>query len=126
MLCLRYGNLLNVKRKELGHQMRELSIVDAESDVCEDMAAETRRDIEGVHTIPDLNAEFEDNLVQAISFQQVLSELLQTLTLRERDVCNLLREDQQNYEIAEALNLFSGKLSWKPLHFKLRGDCKHP
>ena len=105
------GNLQNIKRKELGHHRRELPYLDAESDVYEDMDAETRRGMEWLHAIPDLNSEFEDDLVQAISFQQVLSELLQTLTPRERAVFNHLREDQQNYEIAEALNLSSSRVS---------------
>lgn len=105
------GTLQNVKRKELRHHRRELPYLDAESDAYGDMSAETHRGIEWLHAIPDLNSEFEDDLVQDISFQQVLSELLQTLTPRERDVFNHLRENQQNYEIAEALNLSVSRVS---------------
>lgn len=105
------GNLLNLKRKELGHHRRELPYLDSDSDVSEDMEAETYQGVEWLHAIPDLNSEFEDDLVQDISFQQVLPELLQTLTSRERDVFNHLRENQQNYEIAEVLNLSVSRVS---------------
>lgn len=105
------GNLLNVKRKELEHHRRELPYLDAESDVYEDMDAETRRGIGWLNAIPDLNSEFEDALVQDISFQEALPELLQALTEREREVFDCLRGNQQNYEIAEALQLSVSRVS---------------
>ena len=105
------GNLQNIKRKELEHHRREPLYLDPESDVSENMDAETRRGIEWLQAIRDLNSEFEDDLVQDISFQQVLPELLQTLTPRERAVFNHLRGNQQNYEIAEALNLSESRVS---------------
>ncbi len=46
-----------------------------------------------------------------ISFRETLPKLLQTLTERERDVFACLRENQQNYEIAEALNLSESRVS---------------
>ena len=105
------GTLQNVKKKELLYHRRELSYIDAGSDVSEDMDAETHRGVEWLHAVPDLNAEFEDELVRSLSFQEVLPELLQTLTPRERDVFTRLRENQQNYEIAEALKLSESRVS---------------
>ena len=105
------GTLQNLKRKELGHHRRELPYLDAASDVYGDIDVETHRDMEWVHAIPDLNSEFEDELVRDISFQEALPELLQTLTEREREVFACLRENQQNYEIAEALNLSVSRVS---------------
>ena len=105
------GILRNAKEKELLHNRRELPHADEGSDSYEDVDVEPNRDIGWWHEVSDLNAEFEDELVQDISFREALPALLQTLTARERDVFACLRENQQNHEIAEALKLSEGRVS---------------
>ena len=61
--------------------------------------------------VPDSHAEFEEELVRNISFAAALPELLQMLTPRERDVFACIREDQQNYEIAETLKISEARVS---------------
>ena len=75
------------------------------------MDAETNWDVGELQQVPDLKSEFEDEVVQDISFREALPKLLQTLTERERDVFACLRENQQNYEIAEALDLSESRVS---------------
>ena len=105
------GTLRNAKEKELSHSRRELPYVDEESDLYGDVDTEANRDVGWLQQVPDLKSEFEDELVQDISFRETLPKLLQTLTERERDVFACLREHQQNYEIAEALNLSESRVS---------------
>ncbi len=105
------GTLRNAKEKELSHSRRELPYVAEESDLYGDVDTEANRDVGWLQQVPDLKSEFEDELVQDISFRETLPKLLQTLTERERDVFACLREHQQNYEIAEALNLSESRVS---------------
>ena len=105
------GTLRNEKEKELLHNKRELPYIDQGLDLYEDVDAKTNRDVGGLPEVPDLNAEFEDELVQDMSFQEILPELRQTLTEREQDVFACLRENQQNYEIAEVLKLSEARFS---------------
>ena len=105
------GILRNAKEKELLHSRRELPYVDKASDLYGDVDAEANRDDGWLPQVPDLKSEFEDELVRDISFRETLPKLLQMLTPRERDVFARLRENQQNYEIAEALNLSESRVS---------------
>ena len=105
------GILRNAKEKELLHNRRELPYLAEGLDLYGDVDADMNPDVGGLQEVPDLNAEFDDELVQKISFQETLPELLQTLTPRELDVFTCLREDQQNHEIAEALKLSEGRVS---------------
>jgi len=105
------GTLKNAKEKELLHNRRELPHADEGCDLDVDVEAEADRDIGWWHEVSDSNSEFEDELVQDISFREALPALLQTLTARERDVFACLRENQQNHEIAEALKLTEGRVS---------------
>ena len=105
------GILKNAKEKELLHSRRELPNVDEGWDLDGDAEAEVDRDIGWLHEVSNLHSEFEDELVQDISFQEALPALLQPLTARERDVFACLRENQQNHEIAEALKLSKGRVS---------------
>ena len=105
------GTLRNAKEKELLHIRRELPHIDEGLDLYGDADAEANRDVGWWHEVLDLNSEFEDELVKDISFREALPKLLQTLTKRERDVFACLRENQQNYEIAEALNLSVSRVS---------------
>ena len=105
------GILKNAKEKELLHNRRELPHVDEESDLDADVDAEPNRDIGWWHEVSDSTSEFEEKLVQDLSFREALPALLQTLTAREREVFTCLREDQQNHEIAETLKLSKGRVS---------------
>lgn len=105
------GILRNAKEKELLHSRREVPYKDEESGLYGDVDAETNRDVGWLQQVPDLKSEFEVELVRDISFRETLPKLLQTLTERERDVFACLRENQQNYEIAEALNLSESRVS---------------
>ena len=105
------GILKNAKEKELLHSRRELPHVDAGWNLHGDVDAEADQAVGWLHEVSDLNSEFEDELVQNISFQETLPELLQTLTAREREVFACLRENQQNHEIAEALKLSEARVS---------------
>lgn len=105
------GFLRNAKEKELLHSRREVPYKDEESGLYGDVDAETNRDVRWLQQVSDLKSEFEDEIVQDISFRETLPKLLQTLTERERDVFACLRENQQNYEIAEALNLSESRVS---------------
>lgn len=105
------GILRNAKEKELLHNKRELPYGTEESDLYGDVDAETNQDFGWLQQVPDLKSEFEDELVQDISFRETLPKLLQTLTRRERDVFACLRENQQNYEIAEVLDLSESRVS---------------
>ncbi len=105
------GTLLNTKRKELEHCHHEFPLIDEAVDFYGEQAAETDREVGCLHAFADENAAFEDELVRDISLEAVLPELLQALTEREREVFVYLREDQQNYEIAETLNLSTARVS---------------
>ena len=105
------GILRNAKEKELLHNRRELPHVDEGSDLDADVETEVDRDIGWLHEVSNLHSEFEDELVQDISFREALPALLQTLTVREREVFACLRENQQNHEIAKALKLSVGRVS---------------
>ena len=105
------GILRNAKEKELLHSRRELPHVDERWHLYGDVDAEADRDVGWLHKVSDLNSEFEDELVQDLSFQEALPKLLQTLTARERDVFACLRENQQNHEIAETLKLSEARVS---------------
>ena len=105
------GTLRNAKEKELLHIRRELPHIDEGLDLDGDADAETDRGVRWLYEVSDLNSEFEDKLVQDISFREALPKLLQTLTARERDVFTCLRENQQNHEIAEALKLSEARVS---------------
>ena len=105
------GILKNAKEKELLHSRRELPHVDERWHLYGDVDAEADRDVGWLHKVSDLNSEFEDELVQDLSFQEALPKLLQTLTARERDVFACLRENQQNHEIAETLKLSEARVS---------------
>ena len=105
------GILSNAKEKELLHSRRELPYVDEGWDSPEDVDAEADRDVGWLHEVLNLHSEFEDELVQDISFREALPELLKTLTPREREVFACLRENQQNHEIAEALKLSEARVS---------------
>ena len=76
-----------------------------------DVEVETNQDVGWLQQVPDLKSEFEDELVQDISFRETLPKLLQTLTERERAIFACLREHQQNCEIAETLNLSESRVS---------------
>ncbi len=105
------GTLTNAKEKEFLHSRRELPCVNEGLDLYGDVDAEANQNVGWLSEVPDLNSEFEDELVRDISFQETLPELLQTLTAREREVFACLREDQQNHEIAEALKLSEARVS---------------
>lgn len=91
------GALMNVKCRELTHKIRESSNSD--------------KDFRRLWKFTDPYAEFEDELVRDLSFQDALPKLLKTLTPREREVFACIREDQQNCEIAEVLNLSESRVS---------------
>ena len=105
------GILKNAKEKELLHNRRELPYSGEEAELYGDVEVEANQDVGWLQQVPDLKSEFEDELVQDISFRETLPKLLQTLTERERVIFACLREHQQNCEIAKALNLSESRVS---------------
>ena len=104
---------MNAKCRELTHKIRESS--NSDKDVRQlrkvtDPEFEDE-DVRQLRKVTDPYAEFEDELVRDISFQDALPKLLETLTAREREVFACIREDQQNCEIAEVLNLSESRVS---------------
>ncbi len=105
------GTLMNAKRNELTHSHRELRSFNGVWDPDEDPKTEVKRDLARLPEVPARYTEFEEALVRNISFEAALPKLLKILTPREREVFACLREDQQNCEIAEVLNLSESRVS---------------
>ncbi len=105
------GALMHEKDREITHSTREHPSFDGAWDLSEDPEAEVNADVGRLWEVPDSHAEFEEELVRNISFAAALPELLQMLTPRERDVFACIREDQQNYEIAETLKISEARVS---------------
>ena len=105
------GTLMDTKSRKLTHSNRELSNLDAAWDACKDPDGEVNSDVGQLLEVPDPSAAFEDELIRDICFEHALPELLQMLTPRERDVFACIRENQQNYEIAEALEISEARVS---------------
>ncbi len=105
------GTLMDAKSRELTRSSRESSNFEEEWNLPETTVPKINRDISSLWNTQEPYAEFEDELVRDISFQDALPELLKTLTPREREVFTCLRDDQRNCEIAEALNLTESRVS---------------
>ena len=105
------GTLMDAKNRELTRSSRESSNFEAEWNPPETTDTNIDPDIGSLWNIEDPYAEFEDELVREISFQDALPEFLKVLTPREREVFSCLRDDQRNFEIAEALNLTESRVS---------------
>ena len=120
------GALMDEKSRELTHNHREIPNVDGEWDAYEDEDAAVNQDVGLLWEVPDAHAEFEDKLVRDISFAAALPKLLKLLTSREREIFGCLRDNQQNCEIAEVLNLSESRVSQlvKQVTFKLKSACQ--
>ena len=105
------GTLMNAKRNELTHSHRELRSFNGVWDTAKDPGGEGKPDLARLREVPARYTEFEEALVRNISFEAALPKLLKILTPREREVFACLREDQQNCEIAEVLNLSESRVS---------------
>ncbi len=105
------GILMNAKRSELTHSHRERHSFNGAWDTDEDPGGEVKQDLARLPEVPAHYTEFEETLVRNISFEAALPKLLKILTPREREVFACLREDQQNCEIAEVLNLSESRVS---------------
>ena len=100
------GTLMDAKKQEIRQSLREVPM--SHAPVNETWDAD---DPVSVLQVPDPQAEFEDRLVEALSFTSALPEILKMLTPSERKVFTYLRDEWQNHEIAEALNLSKGRVS---------------
>lgn len=105
------GALMDAKEREVRHNTREVSMPDEEWNPHEASDSADEPEIESLGRFPDPHAEFENKLVRDISFASVLPELLKILTPRERKVFICLRENRQNHEIAEVLNVSKSRVS---------------
>lgn len=105
------GALMDAKKREVRHSIREVPLPDEEWSLYDTLDAEDDPVRESLSQFPDPHAEFENKLLQDISFASVLPELLKTLTPRERKVFGYLRENQQNHEIATVLNISKSRVS---------------
>ena len=105
------GALMDAKAREVRHSIREVPLPDKKWPLYETLDAEDDPAHESLLQFPDPHAEFENKLLQDISFASALPELLKTLTPREREVFGYLRENQQNHEIATVLNISKSRVS---------------
>ena len=105
------GTLTDAKNRELTRSNRESPNFEAEWNPPETTDSEINQDIGRFWKIQEPYAEFEEELVRDISFQDALPELLKTLTPREREVFTCLRKDQRNCEIAEVLDISESRVS---------------
>ena len=105
------GSLMDEKEREHIHSEREVPSFNEAWDPAEDPEAEANQDVGRLWEVPDPLAEFEEELVQNISFAAALPKLLKMLTPREREIFMCLRDHQQNCEIAEALTLSEARVN---------------
>lgn len=123
-------NLMNARRKELGHQGRERLDPTGDIDIHSDADADDDTDIAFIPNAPDPATEsFVDVLIWDISvtnFKSALPQLLNALTPRERQVFVCIREDMRNREIAETLHLSPGRVSQliNQMEIKLKQACQ--
>lgn len=103
--------LTNEKKRELDHNTSETLECNEEWNDQGAADAGHNPEIGLLLGVPDPHAEFEDELVRSLSFVSALPELLQTLTSRERDVFDCIRENQLNREIAEELKISEARVS---------------
>lgn len=121
------GALTDEKKRELTHSDCEPLGLDSVWDSPEDSEIEANQDNGWLQEVPDAHAEFEKALVRDISFATTLPKLLKMLTPREREIFACLRENQQNYEIAEALTISEARVSQlvKLVTLKLTNAGRH-
>ena len=105
------GALMDAKEREVRHNTREVPMPDEEWESHETSDTVDKPEIESLLQFPDPHAEFENGLIQNLSFASALPELLKILTPRERKVFTCLREDRQNHEIAKVLNISKSRVS---------------
>ena len=104
--------LSNARRKELIHQGRE-------------HLQKTSPAFWGPDSAPCFVDELLSELTLA-NFQRVLPQLRETLTPREQQVFDLIREDMRNRKIAETLHLSPGRVSQlvTQVEIKLKTACQ--
>ena len=105
------GALTNAKGKELTHSNRECLDFNGRVSPSKEAATEVNQDINWLWEVPDPDAAFEDKLIRDLSFAAALPALLKILTPREREIFGCIRENQRNFEIAEALELSESRVS---------------
>ncbi len=105
------GALTNAKKREVKYSDREELESDEEWDTYRTPDRQRNPKTGLLLDVPDPCAEFEDELVRNIGFASALSELLQTLTPRERKVFDCIRKNQLNCEIAEGLKISQARVS---------------
>ena len=93
------GALVDTKNKECQHSQREEHISQAHPNK------------DWLYQIPDPNAEFEDELLTEITLDTLLPEILKTLTPRERQIFDCIRNRQKNSEIIETLKISKSRVS---------------
>lgn len=99
------GALMDAKKREIKQGLREVPT----SYVPVNERWETA--VGSVLQFPDPQADFEDRLVEDLSFASALPDILKILTPGEQKVFTYLREGWQNHEIAGVLNLSKGRVS---------------
>ena len=100
------GTLMDAKNREIRQSLREVPMSYAPAnEPCDSEAPAS------VLQVPDPQAAFEDRLADELSFASALPKLLNMLTPKEREIFTYLREDWQNHEIADVLNLSKGRVS---------------
>ncbi len=100
------GALMDAKSKEVRHGARELPYSSKVGDDPE--AGQTASQL---WEPLDPHAEFEDELIDNLTFVSALPVLLKTLTPRQREVYTFLCENQKNCEIANKLGISEARVS---------------
>ena len=114
------ANLMNAVRKERRHYAR----------VTFEPATEDETLSVSIGNVPEPdNRSFVDDLIWDISvaaFETALPQLLNVLSLRERQVFEMLRQDMRNRDIAKALHISSGRVSQlvHQVEIKLKRACQ--
>ena len=100
------GRLMDAKQREVKQRLREVPMSYApvnEGWDCEDPTS--------VLEVADPEAAFEDRLAEELSIADAEPKLLTLLTPSEEKVFLYLRQEWQNQEIADVLNLSKGRVS---------------
>lgn len=124
------GSLMYAKRRELKQLTQEVPESCIESDFNVVQNSKDKDNITSILNVRDPNTEyFVDELIWEISvtnFKKGLPQLLETLTVREKQVFDCLLEDMPNCDIAKMLKLSPPRISQlsKNVIQKLRTACQ--